>query len=326
MRTAAPLTLALCVALGLGACRGVDPLLAQPPAATRPDVVLATPPALRQALAGAEQDTRQVRSLLAQPLWSDALAQSPDAFRATLARQRPELAAAAPVLQEQIGALFTQAATVSQTASQIQLRLRALDGVRERTGFARYVASRAELYNRRAQAQREQARYGGAADRYATEASGYRTTAGSGRVERIDYVDSAGRVVASRYTPAHDEKQRARLLLPFADSASRDLAERAAAEQERAQQLGIEIAATRSGDMEQVERQLYEESDLITQQLWPRLEAAREQLRQTQQRLLGLSAPGKSGTPGTPAASVAPGALPSALSSPPSTTITKDTP
>ncbi|NDY92596.1 hypothetical protein [Ideonella livida] len=281
--------LVLLAASGLCACHGVDPLLAKPPPPTRPDVVLRTPWELQQALVQARQAVAQVRGLFSNGLWSDALSQSPQAFSQALARQRPALQPQAEALQAALGEMFTSAAAVDESASQITLRLRALDTIRERTGFVAYVERRADLYNRRAQAQREQQRYGAGADRFQSEAAGHQAVANSGRVERIDYVDSRGRVVESRYTPAHDERQRARMLLPFANQAARDLAERASQEQERAQQLALEINATRSGNLEQVERQIYDASDHITQDLWPRLDAAQQRLQRARERFHQLS-------------------------------------
>lgn len=265
----------------LAACHGVDPLLANPPPPTRPDAVLRTPPELRDDLARAAADEAAVRALLAQPLWSDALAQPVPAFAAALAARRPALAPQAEVLQAQLGALFTQAAALGTTVRQTQVRLAAMDDVRRQTNFNAYVAQRAEMYNRRAEAQRAAQRAGGAAAAQARQVEQLRGVRDSGRVERIDYVNSAGRVVESKYTAAHDDKQRARLLLPFAHAAAREQAERAAGEAEQAQRLAWVIQATRDTRIEAVERQLFDESDRITGQAWPRLEAQHRALRDT---------------------------------------------
>lgn len=273
----------------LSACHGVDPLLANPPPPTRPDVVLRTPPELAADLARATRDEAAVRALLAEPLWGDALSQTPDAFRAALLRQRPALAPQADVLQAQLGALFTGAAALGHTARQLTVRLQAMNQVREQTGFATYVAQRAQLFNQRAEAQRAAARAGGAAAAQALEVQRQRAIRDSGRVERIDYVNSAGRVVDSKYTLAHDEKQRARLLLPFANAAAREQAEQAAAEAEKSQRLAWVIETTRDGRIEAVERHLFTESDRITGEAWPRLEAQHQQLRAAMARFSGLA-------------------------------------
>jgi hypothetical protein len=263
----------------LTACHGVDPLLANPPPPTRPDVVLRTPPELQADLARAARDEAAVRAVLAQPLWGDALSQPTEAFRAALAARRPELAPQAEALQASLGALFTQAAALGTSARQLGVRLQAMEQVRQQTGFAAYVAQRAELFNRRADALRAAQRAGGAAASQALEVERQRAIRDSGKVERIDYVNSSGRVVDSKYTLAHDEKQRARLLLPFAHAAAREQAERAAAEGEQAERLAWVIGATRDGRIEAVERQLFEESDRISGQAWPRLEAQHRALR-----------------------------------------------
>lgn len=270
---------ALALLAMLGACHGVDPLLANPPAATRPDVVLRTPIALRDDLAAAERDEAAIRSLFTQPPWRDAPALSADEWRQALAARRPDLASQSPALQRQLGELFSQAAALGTTASQLRVRLAAMDEVRRRTGFADYVAQRADLYNRRADARREAQRAGGAAAAQALQVQALKGVRDSGKVERIDYVNSSGRVVESKYTAAHDEKQRARLLLPFAHAAEREQAERSAAQAEQAQRLALVIEATRDGRMETVERQLFDESDRITGLWWPRLEAQHRALR-----------------------------------------------
>ncbi len=277
------------LALGLSACHGVDPLLANPPPPTRPDAVLRTPPELQADLARAARDEAAVRALLAQPLWGDALSQSPAAFRAALQAQRPASAPQAEALQAQVGALFTGAAALGSSARQLAVRLQAMDEVRQRTGFVAYVAQRAELFNRRADAVRAAQRAGGAAAAQLAEVERQRAIRDSGKVERIDYVNSSGRVVDSRYTLAHDEKQRARLLLPFAHAAAREQAERAAAETEQAQRLAWVIGATRDGRLEAVERQLFDESDRITGTAWPRLEAQHRALRAAMAQFSALS-------------------------------------
>ncbi len=274
----------------LAACHGVDPLLAAPPPATRPDTVLRTPPELLSDLARAARAEAEVRALFTQPLWSDALAQPPEAFRAALAHRQPALAGQAAALQAQLGALFTQAAALGTTARELQVRLAAMDEVRRQTNFATYVAQRAELYNRRADALRASQRAGGAAAAQAQQAQALRDARDSSRVERIDYVNSAGRVVESTYTAAHDDKQRARLLLPFAHAAAREQAERAAAEAEQAQRLALVLSATRDSRIEAVERQLFEASDHITGQFWPRLEARHRALRSAIEGFVRLSA------------------------------------
>ena len=86
-------------------------------------------------------------------------------------------------------------------------------------------------------------------------------------------------MVDSKYTLAHDEKQRARLLLPFAHAAAREQAERAAAEGEQAERLAWVIGATRDGRIEAVERLLFVVSDRIRGLAWPRLEAQHRALR-----------------------------------------------
>ncbi|MBP8143898.1 MAG: hypothetical protein KAY56_01065 [Inhella sp.] len=263
----------------LAACHGVDPLLANPPPPTRPDAVLRTPPELQADLAQAARDEAAVRAVLAQPLWGDALSQPTEAFRAALAARRPELAPQAEALQASLGALFTRAATLGSATRQLSVRLQAMEQVRQQTGFVAYVAQRAELFNRRAEALRAAQRAGGAAATQAMEVERQRAIRDSGKVERIDYVNSSGRVVDSKYTLAHDEKQRARLLLPFAHAAAREQAERAAAEGEQAERLAWVIGATRDGRIEAVERQLFEESDRISGQAWPRLEAQHRALR-----------------------------------------------
>jgi hypothetical protein len=268
----------LALAWALAACHGVDPLLANPPPPTRPDAVLRTPPELRDELALAARDEAAVRALFLRPLWSDALAQPPEAFRAALAAQRPALAAQAQALQAQLGAMFTQAAAVGTTAQQVQVRLAAMDQVRQQTKFNDYVAQRAELYNRRADAHRAAQRAGGAAAAQSLQVDALRGVRDSGKVERIDYVNSSGKVVESKYTAAHDEKQRARMLLPFAHAAAREQAERAATEAEQAQRLALVIGATRDTRIEAVERHLFDESDRITGYWWPRLEAQRRAL------------------------------------------------
>lgn len=267
------------LAVLLAGCHGVDPLLTAPPPATRPDVVLRTPPELLDELAHAARAEADVRTLFTQPLWSDALAQPVEVFRAALAARQPALAGQAQALQAQLGALFTQAAALGTTARQLQVRLSALDEVRRQTQFNAYVAQRADLYNRRAEALRASQRAGGAAAAQALQVETLRGVRDSGKVERIDYVNSAGRVVESQYTAAHDEKQRARLLLPFAHAAAREQAERAAAETEQAQRLALVLGATRDSRIEAVERQLFEESDRITGQAWPRLETQHRALR-----------------------------------------------
>lgn len=271
------------VLLCLGACHGVDPLLANPPPPTRPDAVLGTPDDLRQALAEARQTEAQVRALLAQPVWSDALSQDPAVFAATLQRQPPALAAladqAAP-LQAQLGALFTQTAALSQTAQEIRLRLQALDTLRQHSGVVAWVQQRQQLLAERAEARRQQARYSAASGQFEADAARQQGVIQSGKVERIDYVDSSGKVVASRYTAAHDDKQRARLLLPFANAAAREMAEQAAAEQDKALRAELALQAHRSQSLAQVEQQLFTESDLITERLWPRLEAHQQAVRQ----------------------------------------------
>lgn len=283
------LPLALAALALLAACHGVDPLLANPPPPTRPDVVLRTPPELQADLARAARDEAAVRALLALPLWSDALAQPVEAFRAALAVQRPALAGQAEALQAQLGALFTQAAAVGTTARQLNVQLAALDQVRQQTGFVQHVGQRAELYNRRADAVRAAQRAGNAAAAQALEVERQRAIRDSGKVERIDYVNSSGRVVASKYTAAHDDKQRARLLLPFAHAAAREQAEQAAAETEQAQRLALVIAATRDTRLDAVERQLFEASDRITGQWWPRLDTQQRALRAAMDRFAALS-------------------------------------
>jgi hypothetical protein len=280
---------ALILASLLAACHGVDPLLANPPPPTRPDAVLRTPPELQAALARAAQDEAAVRALLAQPLWGDALSQSPEAFRAALSARRPDLAPRAEALQGQLGVLFTAAAALGNGVRQLSVRLQAMEQVREQTGFTTYVAQRAELYNRQVDAQRAAQRAGGAAAAHAAEVERQRAIRDSGKVERIDYVNSAGRVVASNYTAAHDDKQRARLLLPFANAAAREQAERAAAEAEQAQRLAWVIGATRDGRIEAVERQLFDESDRITGQAWPRLDTQHRALRAAMAQFTALS-------------------------------------
>jgi hypothetical protein len=49
----------------------------------------------------------------------------------------------------------------------------------------------------------------------ALEVERQRAIRDSGKVERIDYVNSSGRVVDSKYTLAHDEKQRAACCCPL---------------------------------------------------------------------------------------------------------------
>ncbi|MBN8503620.1 MAG: hypothetical protein J0L58_04025 [Burkholderiales bacterium] len=263
----------------LAACHGVDPLLANPPPPTRPDVVLRTPYELAADLAQAARDEAAVRKLLAEPLWGDALSQSPEAFRAALSLKRPALAAQADALQARLGTLFTAASALGHTAQQLNVRLQAMDQVRAQTGFAAYVAQRADLFNQRADAHRAALRAGSSAAAQEAEAQRQRAIRDSGKVERIDYVNSAGRVVDSKYTLAHDEKQRARLLLPFAHAAAREQAERAASETEKAQRLAWVIEATRDGRIEAVERHLFQESDRITREAWPRLDAQHRALR-----------------------------------------------
>lgn len=294
--------LVLTLAALLSGCHGVDPLLAQPPAPTRPDVVLRTPAALRDDLAAAERDEAAVRALFGQALWSDGLAQSAESLRTALAARYPALAAQAPAVQQQLGELFTQAAALGTTASQLRVRLAALDEVRRRTGFNDYVAQRADLYNRRADARREAQRAGGAAGAQAQQVQALRGIRDSGKVERIDYVNSAGRVVESKYTPAHDDKQRARLLLPFAHAAEREHAERAAQQSEQAQRLALVIEATRDNRLETVERQLFDESDRITGYWWPRLEAQHNALRRAMAAFARLGAPPLSSSPSQPTA------------------------
>lgn len=292
------LSCAIVLASALAGCHGVDPLLAAPPPATRPDAVLRTPPELADELARAVRAEAEVRALFALPLWSDALAQSPESFRASLAARQPALAGQAEALQSQLGALFTQAAALGSTARQLQVRLSAMDEVRRQTNFNAYVAQRADLYNRRADSLRASQRAGGAAASQALQVEALRGVRDSGKVERIDYVNSAGRVVESKYTAAHDEKQRARLLLPFAHAAAREQAERAAAEAEQAQRLALVLGATRDGRIEAVERQLFEESDRITLQAWPRLEAQHRALRAAVDGFVRLS--GQAWPPVTP--------------------------
>lgn len=288
---------AVALAAVLAGCHGVDPLLAAPPPATRPDLVLRTPPDLLDELARAARAEAEVRTLFTQPLWSDALAQSPEAFGAALAARQPALAGQAPALQAQLGALFTQAAALGSTARQLHVRLSAMDEVRRQTNFQAYVARRTELYNRRADALRAAQRADGAAAAQAQQVEALRAVRDSGRIDRIDYVNSAGRVVESKYTAAHDEKQRARLLLPFANAAAREQAERAAGEAEQAQRLSLVMAATRDPRIEAVERQLFDESDRIAGQAWPRLEAQRHALRAAVEGFVRLS-----GQPWPPAA------------------------
>lgn len=292
MRCSARVLIALPVValLVLGGCKGVDPLLANPPPVTRPDVVMETPAQLRSDLTASRQTEERVRALFAQPLWSDALAQDEAAFRDRLARERPALADRAGALRETLGTLFVDAASLSHTTRQIELRLQALDDIRARTGFQAYVDQRRSLYNDRAEARRQQSRHAGEAGRYGAEAGGYRSTINNGRVERIDYVNSSGRTVYSQYTAAHDEKQRARLLLPFANSAARDAADAAASEAEKAQRLDIVIGATRNRSMEQVEAQIFDESDRITLMLWPRLDQGRRKVTDGLQTLQNLTA------------------------------------
>jgi hypothetical protein len=299
---------ALLMALGLlallGACHGVDPLLAAPPSATRPDAVLRTPPELLDALAQAAHTEAEVRALFTQPLWSDALAQAPDAFAAALAARQPALTGQAGELQRQLGTLFTQAAALGTAARQLQVRLSAMDEVRRQTRFNAYVAQRADVYNRRADALRAAQRAGGAAAAQALQADTLRGVRDSGKVERIDYVNSAGRVVESRYTAAHDDKQRARMLLPFVNAAAREQAEQAAAQTEQAQRLSLVLEATRDSRMDAVERQLFDASDLITGHSWPQLETRHRAVREAIQAFTRLSSlrwpPTVPSTPSTP--------------------------
>lgn len=123
----------------------MDPLLAAPPPATRPDAVFRTPLELPHDLAVATRMEAEVRALCTQPLWSDALAQAPETFRATLASRQPALATQAHALQAQRGALFTQAAAVGSTARQLQVRLAAIDDVRRQTEFNACVEQRVRL-------------------------------------------------------------------------------------------------------------------------------------------------------------------------------------
>jgi hypothetical protein len=176
----------------LAACHGVDPLLANPPPPTRPDAVLRTPPELQADLAQAARDEAAVRAVLAQPLWGDALSQPTEAFRAALAARRPELAPQAEALQASLGALFTRAATLGSATRQLSVRLQAMEQVRQQTGFVAYVAQRAELFNRRAEALRAAQRAGGAAATQAMEVERQRAIRDSGKVERIDYVKQLG--------------------------------------------------------------------------------------------------------------------------------------
>lgn len=280
---------ALIAALLLTACHGVDPLLTKPPLPTRPDAVLRTPPALQSALTKALVDEAAVRALLSQALWSDALSQPTADFRRALLAQRPALATHAEALQPLLGTLFTQAAAVGTGARQISLRLAAMEQVRQQTNFNAYVSQRTDLFNRRAEAQQAARRAGGAAAGQSVQVAALQAVNQSGRVERIDYVNSAGRVVESRYTAAHDDKQRARLLLPFAHAAAREQAERAALETEQAERLALVINATRDSRIESVERHLFDESDRITNHWWPRLDEHQRELLRAMDQFTRLS-------------------------------------
>lgn len=272
--------LCLVLTITLSGCYGTDPLLANPPDRTRPDVVLETPDELRAELDGARTDESVVTVLFANPLWSDALSQDTTTFQSRLQERQPGLAGAAASLHAQLGSIFSEAATVSQTARQIELRLQAMDDIREQTGFVNYVRTRSDLYNERADARRQQEKYSARAGSYGMEADSLSSTANSYQIERIDYVNSDGRVVETQYTAAHDAKQRARMLLPFANAAAQEMAELSAQEAEKAQRLNMVIAATQNTDLEQVESHLFDASDAITNDLWPALEASRKRLRQ----------------------------------------------
>lgn len=275
--------------LTISGCYGVDPLLAQPPELTRPDAVLDTPYELRAELDAASTDESLVKVLFANPLWSDALGQDVPEFQSRLQQQQSMLAQDAEAIHAQLGKIFIEAANVSQSRHQIELRLEAMDEIRQRTGFIAYVRNRSDLYNQRAEARRLQQKHDSAATRYGIEADSLSGTANSYQIERIDYVNSDGRVVQSQYTAAHDAKQRARMLLPFANAAANEQAELAAQEAEKAQRLSMVIAATNDADMEQVERHLFATSDAIILDLWPGLEANRKRLGQALEAFSGLT-------------------------------------
>lgn len=263
----------------LAGCHGVDPLLANPPPATKPDVVLRTPYELAAALDEARRDIQAANAMFATPLWGDGLAQPPDEFRLALARQHPGLAASASQIQAELAAIFSDAAELADLTRQIEVRLGALDDIRARTNFVSYINGRKDLYNQRADARRERDRYGGQAGYYGRQAATAQATASSYAVERIDYVNSAGRVVETQYTSAHTTKQNARAILPWYNAAAREMAEKADAEAVKEQRLNIVIAATHNPDMESVEEQMFAESDRITSGLWPRLEQKQREVR-----------------------------------------------
>lgn len=263
----------------LSGCHGVDPLLQKPPPATRADAVLGTPFELRSELGLADIDLSLAKLHLSKPLWSDALSLTPAEFRALLSQRQPKVAGSSEAIQQAIGLVFTEAAALSTAAQQIRWRLEAMETIRQKTDFNNYVLNRKDLFNRKAEAMREQRRLSAEATRFGIQADAARSTANDYRVERIDYVNSSGRVVESKYTAAHDDKQRARLLLPFANAAAREFEEKAAAESERLKKLDLIIAATSSADMDQVESQLFTESDRLTGELWPKLESHRKNLR-----------------------------------------------